>query len=601
MFVAAAVVVLTFFKLNRFHTDSPTMGQDGSVWVDMARDCVELGHCHVTGANSSVQLDTGAAWTYFLMAGQLLHSSSVGDLVAVLVLLSVGVGTVFLVCWRWLGFAVAAGSTMTVAMWLAWWRDPWLLWNTSTVFFPDAMYCAALLVFAWTGRFAPLAFAALFLAVALHVHLGALLLAPSLVALPIMAGARPARATLFGVGACLVAYSLVAPGSFVLNVSWAAESGAAAMLSAVVGGLIVTAALARRWFQPAGRDGRAAMTLVAMLAAWLPAMQLIARTRPGRLKISVYMLRDTYGIAGLEPAAVLGILLVLWLATTAGRRLRLRPRGLTVVRGIVTLMWAHSFWTPAPDVGVWHEMSREDARKTIGYLEQAGWDYEHLVEHVQSPGCQNTLAGLLMYAGPPTPPPPSYDPATQVRLWVLHKEDLPEVLPPDMKVLPLRQGRVLVSSALKSWLNPSGIQYCEPVAADGHLENCVPTHVPVAITEPHEFLFSRRGGSDSGYPAGTHPDADEALVIPLVTTGETRSFFLTPHDCPWTFGPVDGLSAEMTPDRLGVRIKGAAGATGTMTVIKRGSACPLHPLQPPCIMEMRSGDPTVLNEKDLTW
>ena len=74
-----AVGVAAFAWLHRFPGDPPLMGSDGSIWFDLARNCVELGRCPTFGAPSSMHLDTGHAWIDLQMLVQLAHGSSLAE------------------------------------------------------------------------------------------------------------------------------------------------------------------------------------------------------------------------------------------------------------------------------------------------------------------------------------------------------------------------------------------------------------------------------------------------------------------------------------------------------------------------------------------
>ncbi len=227
-----------------------------------ARDCYELGKCALMGPPSTTfQTHQGAVWTEILVAVGLLGGREVAALNAVSLCLALGVGTVFAVTWRWIKPSLALPSAVFALAYLDPIRMEGELVNPSTEFLPGALAWAALLVFALSGRFSALLWAAIFVAHTANTHTGGLCLVPALVAFAAVAGPLSLLVTLL-----LTASSLwiTSPAAVAWNLR--ESTLPLAFLSAGLAATALGARFIAPLFRRLGLAGRAAAVTLAMVA-----------------------------------------------------------------------------------------------------------------------------------------------------------------------------------------------------------------------------------------------------------------------------------------------------------------------------------------------
>ncbi len=595
-----AVGVAAFAWLHRFPGDPPLMGSDGSIWFDLARNCVELGRCPTFGAPSSMHLDTGHAWIDLQMLVQLAHGSSLAERAVVFALLAAGVGTLTRVLWRWVGAVVALPAALAMVTVLRRCEDPGRLWNPSPVFAPSALATAALLVFAWTDRVAALWLGTALLSVALNLHLAALALVPAVAALAVLARPRPvvAAAQVLALG---FAMGLVTALSSTVRDLQAVPSLAHALVfvAAAVATLGVAFA-ARGPYRTAGPEVRGLAVLGTMLAPWLGGVRMLAtHMGPQDHFWDLGLLTSTYGLPAIAAASVFVTLAPAHLAGRLAARAALGPRSTVVLRGAAALLGYAAMRVVAAHTAVVpyaFGLPREDVHAVTRHLESRGWDYERLAGHLQNQRCQSFLAGVVTYAAMPFAAPPDHDPLDQARVWILPAALLPAALPGSFQRVPLRHGRVAAVSTIRSWFDFGNIAYCEQRAGAFACSSLPERHDGDPFTGPS---FTHRGGL--WYPPSTRTGAPvEAVAMPLVSSDGVREISVTSEGgCPWTLDHVDGLPSEPGSVRGTLRVTGRPGTAGRLWVTRNAAQCMGWDPMPPCLAEHLPDDPSTLREDHL--
>jgi len=606
LLLALVVTGISFALLNRYDADPPAMGTDAAVWFSLARDCLELDSCRITGARSSFGPHTGSTWIDLLMLVQLFGGDSVATRTLVVALLSIGIGTVFIVSQRWLSRSVALMAAAGALVVLASSDEPGRLWNPSSTFFPAAVYFAAMLVFACSEQLLSLCVAAVFLSLAVNTHLSAAALVPSLAAIPVLRSARPWKATLGALTIFLIVGFVAAFGATALNLGFLLRAGHWSLLPGAVFLLAVLRFLGRPLFLKADGEAFGAIVALSILLPWgLGTYVASTQGQQQSFVLSFDLLSGGYGMPVIAPAATLLAILLVKGADLAARALRLSHTSAGLARGLVASVVCLQFLSGLPRHAEKPRWTIEDVRTIEGHLAGRGWDYERLVNHLQNADCWNLLGGIVAFAGIPTAAPAGFNSFNQVRIWVMDDEALPLQLANDMWIIRLRRDRVAVISEIRSWLDPANMQYCQPAEGADELD-CSAVVVPRNNRPATEFLFTEREGL--WYPPSQRvPTSDETLIIPLAATEQikeisvysTRAPNSEAAQCPWRIAAVEGLAFEPIAPNT-VRVKGRDGVVGRMLVERPLTGCSRWDPQPPCFIEKNPGDPEGLWKADFS-
>jgi hypothetical protein len=94
----------------------------------MARDCTDLGRCHLIGPSTSLDgFRHGPVWLDLLIAVRLLGGDTASQLATVLAFVASGVATLYVVVWRWLGASRALPAAVLLVGALSFDESPSLL------------------------------------------------------------------------------------------------------------------------------------------------------------------------------------------------------------------------------------------------------------------------------------------------------------------------------------------------------------------------------------------------------------------------------------------------------------------------------------------
>jgi hypothetical protein len=585
---------VSYGVLDRYDSDPGTTGTDGAVWVSLARDCVEFGHCFTSGARASYMLATGAFWVDVLMLVDIFHGTSLAERAMVLGLLSGTLGVLCVVLWRWLRPFTAIAATLVILRILEISPEPGRLWNASAAFFPCGLAFGAMLVCAWTGRVRFLLVAALFVVLAMAMHMVALSTVPALLAVALMACPSPWRALLLSIAAVALGNLIVAANETFLNAAaFAQELPAALMALAVV---IVGARLLRPVFLRAGRPVRSIILILWMIIPWVGVVVAISR-HVFVLASPFGLLADRYGTPAVAPTAILLAISAEGLLATVAARVHEEGWLANTVRLVLCGWLVAALVEARTHEGAFSPWSREDTRTLTQRLSERGWKYEALVEHLQTPVCWELLSGIVMYSSPPEAMSSVHAPLRQMRVWLLDDSVLRDHRLDGVSIVPLRQSRSAVLSEIDSWLAMDDMQYCQGA---GEARRCAPAHTPAGPNSGHDFTVTFR--PQLWYPPGARDPTvtKEGLLVPLVTTAETRDFSVfSSTDCPWNIEAVEGAAFErLSP--TSVRMHGPASGPAKLLIGRDIARCGSWTPLIPCVRETLPSDSPVLYDHDLS-
>jgi hypothetical protein len=606
---AAAVAAGALLWLHHVNGGAWT-GRDQTTGLLMARDCVRLSTCHLTGVDSGVRgFTNGALWPHLLALVDLLGGTTVAASRALMALMAAAVGAVFLCAWRWLRPAVALPAALFALLGVASGSGPSAgpgdlstanLVDASFAFFPTTLCACALLVFVHSGRAAALAVAAVFASHAMNTHVAGASLLPALVASAALAGRRPLAAVALALAAFLAA-TLVSSPEALRNSLTHLRSGevfAALAAAAALAGAGALCNARHRRLGPAARAGVLAAWLVAPAAGGALLLHLAHREFSPRYFAPV--------IAPL--AALAAALLVLAADLLTGRRPRLAALGFALPP-LVALACLRRY-EPPHAYGGW---TFEDGRAVAEHLGRRGWCYSRQFARLQTPRCTSLTYAVMPYACRAAADPGAAASRRQVRLWLGARSRLP-ALPPGAAVLPTGGGRVVALVELDSWVNTAEAELCVTGLGPGATgePRCVRPDEPDA--EP--FLYSHRlglGFRDANLPPPfrmsysfpLRPDAgqthrlafpEDAGSAPAVqpASGHARG-------CGWQVTRVEGLDADRPLPANPVRLTSRDGAPGRIVVERVVGAPPcMDPFpgqQVPCLWEATPHDPAWMHEQ----
>lgn len=575
--LAVAVTVAAFLWIAH-GSESPMTEFERSRDLLSAQDCVALARCSSIGPPSSTfNTHQGAVWIEILMAVGFLRGSPAAVLRTVNALLATGVGTVFLVTWRWLRPAFALPSVLFVLAALDRIHAAGQFVNPSTEFFPAALACSALLLFALTGRLPMLVWAAVCVAQAANTHTGALCLVPTLVALAAVAGPLDLG---LAVGVFLAASWITSADALVYNLRDSALS-----VRALVGGhlaLAVAARLTATRFGRLGVAGRAMCVAVSMVGPFAAFM--VYRLLPHVVHGGEPWL---YAPPVVAPCAVGCAALLVAALEGAMRRVRWLARVAVQVVPVAVGAWAMATGPgPVAPGALTYETTALIAR----YLSSRGWTYGRMARGIQVRGRYTLLLGLMPYARPDPPGGTAFDPHRQVRVW-FRDPGTEETLPAGAEVLHTGDAsRSVVLGALESWLDPWHAEVCVAPLDAHRAPTCrgVPASPDVAFRPfaySHRLIEEALDVPERGGCRITHG-------IPLQPAAGTTHGFATP-DPRWVIAQVSGVEPDAPLPAKRVRLVSRDGTPGRIVLeaVFGSGAAECGNSQFPSLLESTPEDP----------
>lgn len=586
------VVLAAFVSLSRFNA-AISINDDGVRDQLLARDCADLGRCHLTGPGTSVAgFQQGAAWLDVLVAIRVLGGDIATDLRVVLTLLALSAGTVFVVVWRWIRPSMAFPAAFYMLNGLTIDQSPALLTNPCASAFADVLVAAGILCYGLSGRRRFLMLAAVALGVAVNLHVASVTLVPALVAVPGLVQRRPWRdlvaATILTLLVCLA----TSPVALAANVAELMNRDA--LMPGLVAALLlvaVTTVLGPR-FRRSSWDVR----------AWALGFMLVAPFACGWLWLVRHEHHDfnpyyLHPIVG--PAATLYAAALCTPFELAARRIRPLRWAPTAVA--VALL---STYVTGPVLGSPRFWSVEDAQTIVTQAESHGYAFEDLVFHLQAAHCFELLSGMAMGAAPPATFAPGRHGRRQLRVTRVRDDHAVPGAP--AVVVPLSDGAAAVLRDIDSWMDTDGLIPCR-VPTNGRPEACADTTTRhVEQMTPERFLLSLY--SDTGmHGLDVARPYVARYTIPLVpVAGETRELRLVPSDslhdsttaeCGWRITRVEGVDVDGSLPARQVRLHSATGTPGSLVVEKPfgTAACldngDLDENYPPCMIESSDAFP----------
>jgi len=589
--LCALVITLVAFAWLDHVNPGFLVSEDGIRDQLLARDCTDLGQCHLIGPRTSVsEFQQGAVWLDLLIAIRLLGGDTATVRTTVFALMALAVGTLCIVIWRWVRPSIALPASILLIAALSVSRDPIQLVNGSISAFPDVLTAAGLLCYALSGRYRFIVLSAFALGLAINVHIGALSLLPPLIVIAALAGARPWRA-LFAAGIVLVATSFVTSRAAVLaNVLALVKHGnLLPLLAAALSIALVSARFGRR-FRSLSSDAR----------AWITGLILIAPFGVGVLWLMLgreHFFDFRYLHPILAPAAALAAAVV-WLPFTLGARwfaaLQWIPAAASLA--VAATMAARAYSGPAV-AGLIAAWPLTEASVIADQATRLGWSYEDLVFRLQATECNELLAAMSVSA--PLPNPVPRDGRSQLQVIKVRRDAIPPLL--DLKdVVPLEGNMVAVVRQIGSWMRPDRLVACRRSVSSQGAPTCSVASRPAPETRrPEQFLFATR--SAPGIHSLDLPTPYVATYeVPLSPeTGASRELVIvdqTSPECGWRFTRVDGVHSDDRLPASRVRLHSATGESGLLVIEKPfgTTACPGNEVDnryPPCVFEMRKDDP----------
>jgi hypothetical protein len=565
------------------YTDQPPLPSDDEVRDQLlARDCTDLGRCHVSGANASYDgLYHGAIWPDVLIAVRLLGGNLSSARTVVFALLALSAATLFIVVARWLSPPAALPAAALFTWAVAYCQRPGWLTNPCLAAFPDLLAAAGLLCYGLSGQRRFLALSAVALGVNMHVASFAIIV--PFLAIAAMGRPRPWFHLAASVGIALAVYSISSSAALRANLVTLANQGLllpAILLCASV--VVACASLGARfrrlsWYARAWTIGLIQVVPFAVAASWF------------KLRGHHFAAYDLHPILGPAAALAGGALVV---ACGAGTRRvgpsRWIPTALSV--GAIVLATLGLVRPPAfpAEASAW---SMAEAKAIADRATRLGWNYEEMVFHLQSNDCTGLLRGMSVAA--PAPVFPLRGGRRQLQVMRVKRDLLTRGDAPG-DVVPLGPTTVATLREVESWLQPESLRACRTPLGDGGREICTPA-LPLAkdALAPDRFLFVSRS-----YPEIHLLDLPLPYIaryeIPLApSAGEYRDVVVADRaapDCGWLITRVEGAKVDGTLPSQHVRLASGSGGAGLLILEKPFGVAPCPPgdfdrRYPPCLLE----------------
>ncbi len=588
-----AVAVAAFVWLSRLNAQVP-INEDGVRDQLLARDCAELGRCHLTGPQTSLSgFYQGAAWLDLLVAVRMLGGDTSTDRRVVMALLALSVATVFVVVWRWLRPSCALPAAVCMVAALSLDQYPSLLTNPCASAFVDVLTAAGILCYGLSAKRRFLVLAAFAWGVAINVHLGSVSLAPALLVIPILVRPRPWGDLLTAALASWIVIVATSRAAFAVNV--VALSNRGALVPALVAGVLLmilakaAGAPFRRlsWYARAWTIGFGLVVPFGLASLWL--------VRAAQHHFEVMYLHPILGPGATLVAAMLCV------------PFELTARWLRVLRWLpsVAALALVSSYVSSPSPPYPQLWALQDAQALMTHAERRGYTFRDLVFHLQGPSCWELLIGMSIYAAPPTNLASHADRRRQLRVTRLPDDGRPRSAAATL--VPLSDGTVAALRDIESWMDTDRLIACR-TPTDGRGEVCAGTTKRGAEgTAPERVLISLY--SDTGiHGLDVPPPYIARYTIPLVpTAGESRELRLERNDnvhdsaapdCGWQITRVDGVEIDGPLPARHVRLHSESGAPGVLviekpfgTILCQGNG-DIDRGYPPCLFESSDDSPS---------
>lgn len=584
---AIGIALAAFLWLAHLHP--PGIITDDSTRDDLlARDCVELGRCHLLGAPSSLAgFFHGALLVDLLVAVRLLGAG--GERTVVLAFLAMSAATLFIVLWRWGRASIALPAAVLLIAGLS--LDSPLLINNSVTVFPDVLTAAALLCYGLSGQRRYLIAAAFSLAVAISVHGASLSLMAPLLAIAAAARARPWRAVAIALAVVAATCLLTSSATLRANAIAIAERGY--LLPGIVIGLVVVlvaASLGVR-FRRLSWDARAWLIGIVIVLPF--ALALLWLSVAERHHFSVLYLHPVLGPGAALIAAALCTpfdLAAHWLSG-----LRWTPTAAASAAIALLLVDASQ---PAASRDAAQSWSFAEATAIAERATARGWSYEDLVLRVQGTACRDLLRAMSVVAAAPGPSSTSDHDGRHLQVVKIQRDAIPALTDGD-GVVALSPTAAAILRDIESWLRPRNLRACRTAVGVGSSPRCsTATPRESDAYTPERFLFSMRS-----FPEVHALDVPLPYVasyeIPLAPVpGESRELTLTDHpggDCGWRFTRADGVRVDGSLPARRVRLYATGAAASVVVERPFGTAACGRGFPDmrylPCVLETRPGDP----------
>lgn len=595
-FLPAIVLgLLAFAWLDRIHPPFP-ITDDGIRDQLLARDCTDLGRCHMIGANASVPgFHHGPVWLDLLAGVRLLGGDTAEQRTVVIALMALSVVTLFIVVWRWLRPSLALPATVLFIAGLSRDPSPSFLINPSITALPDVVTAAGILCYGLSGRRVFMVLAAFALGAGISVHIGALTLGLPLLALAGLMGQRAWRGMAVAAAIVVATYGITSSAALRANTIALAEPSRMAAAAAAVALLTwlchrCGAAFRRlQWDTRAWSIGVLLIVPFGLAALWLAVRE---QHQLSLMYAHPILASGAVGLAAL--AAVPFEIGARWYAPV-----RWWPSAVAVVLGAgaavvggarsgIAAGIPNPDWTPA------------GAAAIVAHATQAGWQYEDLLFRVQSRSCRELLTGMSIAAPLPrrsSDAPHAKTGRTLQVVRAVHGE-LPRLMTTHAMVA-LDPSSVAIVREIDSWLQPESLRACRAGSAGG-VPRCVPAHRKVLdVIGPERFLFITRAFPEI-HGLDVMPPYRASYEIPLlVGAAGVRDIAMidaAAPGCGWQIVRVEGGRTDTALPARRVRVSADAAAHGLLVVEREYGDPPCGTAEtdmryPPCMFEAPPEDP----------
>ncbi|MBI3783597.1 MAG: hypothetical protein HY270_09360 [Deltaproteobacteria bacterium] len=579
--LAAAVAAFAWLH----HINPPFLPTDDSIRDQLlARDCTDLGRCHLIGAPTSLHgFQQGAVWIDMLVAVQFLGGDPTKERTLVLALLSLAVGTVFVITWRWSRPWLAVPAAVAMTALLAYDDYPSLLINPSAAAFFDVLVAAGLLLYALSCERRFLLLAAFALGLAINTHIGSVSLLPALLLIAVLVRPRAWRELLLVAIVFSTVYILTSRAALRANVIGLSAYGGFVPAGLAIGGIVAVGAMAGARFRRLAAGSR----------AWIVGGVLVS---PFGVAAAWLFLWQKHGFGGsylhpiVAPAAVLGAALLALPFEVAARWRAVWRWFPTLVAIAATFVLVR----PLPHgTALWR---LPESRAVAKEATRRGWSYEELVFRIQSRECRELLSQIAIFA-PPGAPTRAH--GRRVLQVLKAKREAVTRTTESAAVLQINAKDVLLVREVDSWLRPTMSTACR-LPTDGRAFVCQPANLGATRTlAPERFLFATRSFPEIN-GLDVLPPYVARYEIPIEpVAGEGRRIAIAEPQsgpCGWQITRVDRVQTDGQLPATAVRLHSDDGAAGVLVVERRfdAAACALSDFDrryPPCMIEASPGDP----------